>query len=897
MVNLFRLKGIRNRNCLIALRQGTAVVLAAIALILYHNPISIAQLDESTTTPTVPDGPPSESVLEAMWRLGMYASANEVCELQIQQSEPGSNSQARWTRWLIRGLAGEAVELEDQSEPDLEKAERLWGKIDELVKSTQPSPAPTDRTPWIVWQSIHANLLRAQAQMANYLANPLNTQARENALESIRLLDNRSEQLSKDISKRVEQLASSSTGTSRRSIRDLQELATETALLKCEAMLLRGQAYPYNSADTIAAGTEMEQSATSAASKMAEDWSGSSKLKLAIAASKWLQGNIDEALDLLIPLLQSNDSRVRHRALDLYVQCALASGQPDKAKTMIDQFRSATTSPELALAQLRLALSQLPADSNAASVRQAAIEELLASRDAIGDRFGNYWKRRAEALLSSVSKSASTTSRPPSLEIIRIEIRQLLDAKRFDEAIAKLIQQAAILQKKNESDSAIQLMLQAAAISQKTSRWQPASELYRQASLLNPTHKDAAASHLMAIYCAEQELRNNSKNNTSLKQFQDLLKEQLERFPDNSASLQAAKQFNQLLNNLKQWKRAAEELRPLIAKVSFSKELFWIVLENDFRAVYWQFMEGDPVASQYAIEAFNQWNEIATDKTSNEAASADSQQLAAIAMLLMVDLLPESIAFSLPEQKAISQKAELLNSLNEPTENSSLNWMTARKFVLQIRDKARLQQSFPSASAKELLSFFEIADLSGTNAQEQTRTPMSIALWTALEICAEQTELLPPDERWQSRELLQELRKLLDRGLAEAAWKQANLDRATRLGWRLESVGPNRLQALNQVGEQIKSQPRAAAWSRTRAVLLETGDQEELEEALGIYRKLASGARIGSEEWMQARYHSALCLLWMGKKEDAKQTADVILLTHPPKNQIWQERWKKIASE
>ena len=641
----------------------------------------------------------------------------------------------------------------------------------------------------------------------------------------------------------------------------------------------------------------MEQSATNAASKMAEDWSGSSKLKLAIAASKWLQGQIDEAMELLIPLLQSNDSKVRQRALDLYVQCALASSQPDKAKTILAQFRSSTTSPELALAQLRLALFELPADSNADSVRQAAIKDLLASRDAIGDRFGNYWRRRAEALLSSVSKSASTTSKPPSLDIIRIEIRQLLDAKRFDEAIAKLIQQAALLQKKNESDSAVQLLLQAAAISQKTLRWQPASELYRQASLLNPTHKDAAASHLMAIYCAEQELRNNSKNDTSLKQFQTLLKEQLEQFPDNSASLQAAKQLNQMLNNLKQWKVAAEELRPLIAKVSFSKELFWIVLENDFRAIYWQFPEGDPAASQYAIEAFSHWNDIATNKTPNEATSANSQQLASVAMLLMLDLLPESIAFSLPEQKAIPQKTELLKSLNDPADNSSKTWMSAREFALQIRDQARLQQPFPTASAKELLSVFDIDDSAGTNAQGQTPALVSIALWSALETSAEQAELLPPDERWQSRELLQELRKLLDRGLAEPAWKQANLDRATRLGWRLESVGPNRLQALNQVLERIKSQPRIAAWSRTRAVLLETGDQEELEEALGIYRKLASGARIGSEDWMQARYHSALCLLWMGKKEDAKQTADVILLTHPPQNQIWQQRWKAIAAE
>lgn len=880
-----------------AFRQSTATLLVATTLFLFCSPILLSQLDDTTTAPTLPDGPPSESVLEAMWRLGMYASANEVCELQIQQSEPGSNSQARWTMWLIRGLAGEAVELEDQSEPDLQKAERLWGKIDELVQATRQSPTPADRTPWIVWQSLHANLLRAQAQMANYLANPLNTQARENALESIRLLDNRSEQLSKDISKRVEQLASSSTGASRRSIRDLQELSTETALLKCEAMLLRGQAYPYNSADTIAAGTEMEQSATSAASKMAEDWSGSSKLKLAIAASKWLQGNINEAMELIIPLLQSNDSKVRHRALDLYVQCALASGQSDKAKTMIDQFRSTATSPELALAQLRLALSELPADSDAASVRQAAIEELLASRDAIGERFGNYWKRRAEALLSSVSKSTTTTSRPASLEIIRIEIRQLLDAKRFDEAIAKLIQQAAVFQKKTETDSAIQLLLQAAAISQKTLRWQPASELYRQASLLNPTHKDAAASHLMAIYCAEQELRNNSKNNASLKQFKDLLKEQLERFPDNSASLQAAKQLNQLLNNLKQWKNAADELRPLITKVSFTKELFWIVLENDFRAVYWQFTEGDPAASQYAIEAFNQWNEIATGKTPNKEVSADLQPLASIAMLLMADLLPESVAFSLPEQKVISQKAELLNSLSDPTDSSAMKWMTARKFALQVRDKAKLQQPFPIAWAKELLLFFEGAERSGNNTQEQASTPMSIALWTALEISAEQAELIAPDERWQSRELLQELRKILDQGLADSAWKQANLDRGTRLGWRFESVGPNRLQALNQVGERIKSQPRTAAWSRTRAVLLETGDQEELEEALGIYRKLASGARIGAEEWMQARYRSALCLLWMGKKADAKQTADVILLTHPPHSQLWQERWKEFASE
>ena len=854
---------------------------------------SVAQTPQPVPLPVIPDGPAVETVLESLWRNNLYSIANDACQAQVKILPAGSDARIRWQCWLIRGLAGEAVDLEDRVPPDVEKGAEHWKQIDSILQEIDAiKPAPF-RALWIRWQYLHGIHLRAQGAMARYLANPLDNASRDAALAAIRDLDRGAEELQKKIGQQVTGNAASTTVQARKQIRELQELSTETALLRCDALALRGQAYPFESADAIAAGTEMEQFALEAAGKIATDWSGRAKLDLAIAVAKWLQGNSAEALRRLQTLLQSDDSRVRQRALDLLVQCALQANLRSDAEAALSQFQSTKATPEYALAQMRLALYDLPQGEDTSSVRQQGLKDLLAARDSIGQRFGGYWQRRAEALLLSVTKTGGASSMnnaAEATELVRIEVRQLIAAQRFDEAVQKLLQQAGLLKRENGNALAIQLTLQAAALEQKQKKWKDARDLFRQAAVDYPEEKDAAAAHLMSIFCASQLVRSAPQDAELLKTLDELFIEQLKLFPNEISSIQAALQYSQSANARRIWSEAAGKLREQLAQVSFPHELVWLVVELDLRSIYWQFAEGDPRAvenTQVTVDAWQRW----IDERPQDASGDSLRNLGGAGLVSIIDLLPESLMMRLTiNEKWNGYRQTWLKAKFQEAE-PSFAWKEIWQSISDIKQALREQRKVDEKSFQRLANWNlqREQQLAADSSTSKGLLP-SIALWAAAEVITENIEMIEPTERWNSRATLSELHRLFRQATDHVSWSRAPADKSDGLIWRMGTVDKNRQQYLGALSEKIAAQPRVSNWQRIRALLLETGDAEELEEALGIYRRLAAGAKSGSDEWLRARYRSALCLLWLKKPEDARQTIEVILLTHPPKNPLWKAR-------
>lgn len=876
--------------------------LALAGLLSYGVPGTVySQAPTPIPAPVIPDGPAAETVLETLWRNNLYAIANEACRAQVEMLPAGSDGRIRWQCWLIRGLASEATDVEDRTPPNLEKAKENWAQIDAIHSETQAASPPTFRGLWIRWQYLHAIHLRAQGAMARYLANPLDNASRETALGAIRDLDRGADSLQKMIAEMVVTSSSSTTAQARKQIRELQELATETSLLRCEALALRGQAYPLQSADAIAAGTEMEQNAIEAAGKIATDWSGRAKLELALAVSKWLQGNRSETLERTQALLQSNDSRVRLRALDLLVQAALQGDDRDLASSTLQQFQSLEATPEFALAQLRLALFDLPKESTAPSARQQAMAQLLTARDAIGQRFGGYWQRRAEALLLSVASSGDSSGGTKTMnnsseatELVRIEVRQLLAASRVEDAITKLLQQAALLKRDQVNDVAIQLTLQAAAIRQKAKDWNGAGDLFRQAAIDFSNEKDASAAHLMAIYCITQAVRNSPKENELWQKLDDLFVEQLSVFPDDPASLQAAQQYAQSANYRRVWQDAANKLKPHVAKVFFAHDLAWLVIELEMRCIQWQFMDQDPRALEATKKNIVSWKEWAAT-LDKDATNDNLRNLASAAQVVAHDLLPESIALKLDKDESLEafrsqwKKSQLL------PDEGGYAWREAWLTVSIAKQEMTTKRVLSKQNVDSLTNVLGSKSATGTE-KNDVGLGTSVAVWCATDVLLEQIELLSPNERSSSLQAMTELSRLMTVGSEQPSWKVAPLDKFNLLKWRLGSLDKDRQQYLVLLDERIQKEPRVPIWQRAKAALLETGDAEELEQALGIYRKLAAGAKSGSDEWLRARYRSALCLLWLKKVEDAKQAAEVILLTQPPTDPIWKSRLEALKN-
>jgi|694.fasta_scaffold00922_16 hypothetical protein len=883
------------------------VWLRGLALACVFSLISLAPLGAQTAKtvpdPIIPDGPAAETVLETLWRNNLYEIANEVCLAQVKLQSADSDSRIRWQCWLIRGLASEAIDVEDRSPPDLEKAKANWAQIETIHQEIQSlSPIPF-RGLWVRWQYLHAIHLRSQGAMARYLANPLDSVSRDEALSAIRELDRGAEVLQKSIAEMVATNSASTTAQARKQIRELQELSTETSLLRCEALALRGQAYPLQSADAIAAGTEMEQFAIEAAGKIATDWSGRSKLELALAISKWLQGNRSETLQRSQVLLRSEDSRVRLRALDLLIQAALQSDDRDLAEQTLKQFQSPDATPEFALAQLRLALYDLPNDATAPSLRQQAMTNLLASRDAIGQRFGGYWQRRAEALLLSVTKAGSAMANRNSneaTELVRIEVRQLLTAKRTEEAIGKLLQQAALLQRNQTNDVAMQLTLQAAAIFQKEKNWNRSGDLFKQAAVKFPMEKDASAAHLMAIYCITQAIRNSPAEPSLWSKLDELFVEQLELFPEDPASLQAAKQYAQSANYRRVWHDAANKMRPHIANVFFAHDLAWLVVELEMRGIAWQYAESDPRTVEIAKKCFDQWRQWSAS-LDQDASKESLRNLGAAAQVVLSDLLPEMLTRQMQRNQNLDsfRSQWLKNKLRD--DEAGFAWQEAWRIASQAKQDIAAKRTLTAQSIGSLGRLLQLRESSdpdnGQNPGQATSgLEPTVALWCAIEVMLESLELLSPSERSAARDSMAEMFGWLQTAHDTPSWKVASAEKFDLLRWRLGAFDKNRQQYVVLLDEKIQRQPRVAIWQKTKALLLETGDTEELEEALGLYRKLAAGAKNGSDEWLRARYRSALCLLWLKKVEDAKQAAEVILLTHPPTDPIWVKRLEALKN-
>lgn len=861
---------------------------------------------QAIPAPVIPDGPAAETVLETLWRNNLYSIANDACRAQVELLPAGSDARIRWQCWFIRGLASEAIDVEDRSPPDVEKAKQNWTQIESIHQETLATTPQPFRGLWIRWQYLHAIHLRSQGAMARYLANPLDSTSRDQALAAIRDLDRGAEQLQKSIAEMVVTNSASTTVQARKQIRELQELSTETALLRCEALALRGQAYPLQSADAIAAGTEMEQFAIEAAGKIATDWSGRSKLELALAVSKWLQGNQSETLERTQALLQSNDSRVRIRALDLLIQAALAAGKRDLAEETLQQFQSLEATPEFALAHMRLALFDLPQAATSDSNRQQLMSRLLASRDSIGQRFGGYWQRRAEALLLSLKSSSGTDTMQPSLEateLVRIEVRQLIAANRLEDAVNKLLQQAALLKRDQVNNVAMQLTLQAAAIQQKEKNWSGSGDLFRQAAIDFPKEKDASAAHLMAIYCMTQAVRSTPNDKILWGKLDDSFIEQLQLFPDDPASLQAAYQYAQSANYRRIWQTAASKMRPVIAKVYFSHDLAWLVIELEMRGIYWQHMESDPRTMESVRKCLMDWREWAANL--DKDASLDSlRSLSAFAQLVVRDMLPESLAIPLEADASLEPYRNQWTKTKLRPEEPGYVWKEAWQAVISAKQDIAAKRTLTDKSIETLANTLGVvgkeASVNETdNGSDNGNSPVnvlapSLALWAATEVILEQLEYLSPPQRSDSREAMTLLLKWLNQAREQSSWKAAPTERLDLLRWRLDVFGRDRQSYLNQLELKIKGEPRVPVWQRVKALLLETGGADELEQALGIYRRLAAGAKNGSYDWLRARYRSALCLLWLNKKEDAKQAAEVILLTHPPTEPLWKSRLETI---
>jgi tetratricopeptide (TPR) repeat protein len=287
------------------------------------------------------------------------------------------------------------------------------------------------------------------------------------------------------------------------------------------------------------------------------------QVALDLAACQRLLGDGEQArLALDAPLSDAAPAAIRLRAWAEIAELAIAAGDPQQALDVVKQAQDAHRElvPELDFARLQALLTLWQstldgADSDAALGWQ---EQSTAAVKRVEQLHGAYWGRRAELELLRVAGSGTSGS---SVEILGRTAANLYLKEQYDEAIVtyeRAAQQARVVA---DQASVHDMEYKAAAIEQHLQRHTAASRRLERLALEMPDHPEAAATHLLAVWNEAQAVRELPRDGRDLTRYENLLAQQLQRWPDQPPTSTARVWLGQLRSTQQQWEAAVDAYR------------------------------------------------------------------------------------------------------------------------------------------------------------------------------------------------------------------------------------------------------------------------------------------------------------------------------------------------
>ncbi|MBX3422486.1 MAG: hypothetical protein KF752_13110 [Pirellulaceae bacterium] len=745
------------------------------------------------------------------------------------------------------------------------------------------------RGPWIEWQLARCDLVHAQSVLATFLANPMQLQARDQALELVRGLIERSERLLTEIRRRQPIAARQSPQDGAEAAAEqLRNLLADTELLQCEALLVRSQLYPPNAADRAAALSEMLEKVQALQSRGGGRLPSSDALLVAQATAQVELGD-PQALQRLVDLSQRADRpALRLQAGVLGVRYFTQRKDFRQAEELLNRLQwllrdDASLEPLWQLSQIELTLGRM---AEMQPEQQAAVAgQLTQQAEQLGQRFGGYWRTRAEALLVSHLASQRSEDAQLGTVLLMAEIRQLIAAGREQQAIEKLLQAYTAQLSAGNAADALQWLSMAAAMLRRSQQWQRAAEVIEQSAGDWSQAPEAAETHLWAIRARAEVLREPSAHPTAGQAFKASIQQQLRLWPDEQATSQARLW-------LKNW---------MMARGQASEYLEF--MQAELPRVH-QPSVADAMLNEWIEVTLNRGASLTTDSAldwiETPAVPFAEPQVAYAARLVALAALELSeCAFggSWSEPEDIRRRwQEMTGWLSDSTASQ---WSVTGFVAIAVAlDELRLQREVvPTLSPDSRQGRYQELPLqpeSKPNGQDNPfnqltplgRAGVAPALVAVLDWCA-------PDQR-------------------RAAWLQLTLEPH----WSRPSSEGLKPQKLNPLAHMALL--RVAAWQQTEGAdvsLQEFAEQhakhgfvqlmyayrlaelEQLAPAIERTRRIAAFAPAGSSLQSAARLCLVRLLVRSGAIDEAKNSARLFLATAPQINALWAQRLNRLAGE
>jgi hypothetical protein len=487
-----------------------------------------------------------------MCQAGLTSTAAEYAIARRNLVQHDRSLYARWTMHLMECHAQAALRA-------TQNAETAWSDSLNVYAQFIDASPDNPRLPWLHWQRARCLLLRAQQDLASYRAAPANQQPRESALQLIRELLSSLEALQDDIAQRQPLAARQGVGVGEQApAEQLHQLSVDGTLMQCEGLLVRSRLYPTNSQDRIAAATDVDTLASDLLRRTGAEWPSRDQLRVAQASARLELGQDVEALQQLQQIaLNSNHRLARIRAATTAVETLLATNQTSRARALLAVLQADAAGPELELATMQIELTELM--NQTAEQKSASLSRLIAAARQLGERYGEYWRRRGEALLTGSSVAQGVAASPDvALELLVVEVRQLLAAGNDQDAIDRLLRFSAQEGVTGRGFNAVKAASQAAALQQRRGDWLAAAETVRRTSIQFSGEPNAAQAHLQAVLAISQVLKSDIGNSELQNIYATLLVEHLQNFPDASTAAEIERWLSDWLGNRQAYGQLAE---------------------------------------------------------------------------------------------------------------------------------------------------------------------------------------------------------------------------------------------------------------------------------------------------------------------------------------------------
>ncbi len=866
-------------------------------------------IDPTKTAESFAIGPPlsfdhpDASFVESLLKIGLFDVAIETCRDRYRIAEATHvEAAAQWSMLEMQSVAAKISADPAIIDNPASVTQLLVANMAILERQPESS-----RFLWLKQQQQWCRWLVLHRLQAAYVAVPARKPIREWSLAAIRECLEELESLQSQIQKAPERNGKADS-KSAPTPEQWSGLLNDTYLLQTDFLLLRALYYPAKSTDRIAAATEMTTAIEKAELRISADWPGRPNVELARCAALIQLDRPADALARIKSLDQQLTSKVdekpkqgnrwKLRIATLAAEACRNLGNIKESNQWISNVGGWTVAPELAIEHF----ANLVSTPSGQATSESQLTNALQVKKEIGLRFGSYWQQRADAILlaNNVNRNAdpandpSPTSASLKVELLMSEAKQLLAAKRLDEAIEKLSQAELSAATIGNESMALDIAIQASAVLFKNGQKETAEGEFHRAAMAYSKQPKAPDAAVMSVYSFDKVQRfDENATAVSPKDEAAALQQQIYRgrlmdivntWPNSAQAQQAVLKLDRLL-------LATDQLADLLAL--WAKRLDQaspIVESSDPNSDRWS--DFDSALSRFALictatqDAWYDHSIYRSDankqvQVSLEAMRAKLIELAKPSDRSDVRAVLGSIKGSSRWPSRDSDSSQ--TPANSPLTSLSVSLLAQTAAGTSFTKSGELIASLDASKVDETSKLALKWTLSELLFQRLLQNGMSKPIDPSdLANFRSSVELLNRLDRQEDRKILANLGVLQSMQFA----RSMQLYRASIQCWSgEEAIGIEAIQAA------IASEPKTPWWNYRTARLFQTLSGQR-EKAIRQFRQLAYGFPAGSEPWLESRARTVQTMRLMGDTQGAKDLTDLVFATYPSAAKEWQVRFE-----